>query len=181
MNKASRDFIVIGLDGSRAVKQHVQQDSRATALSILNDYLARPATPAFNNITLLEFAQQNTMLRELSAQPNRRNQEVVVITWPYCPPDTARPKYEQYCPPAYWSACSLFIIHRSLCVNVPASLGEEFFRRQQENAASEVCVLYIVHTVHNYTDSMASACIVVHTNVYTSATLYIRVHTSTFY
>ena len=94
MYKASRDFNVLSLDGSRAVEQHVQQDGRATALSILDHYVARPATLAFNNITLLEFAQQYTMPKELGAQPNRRNKKVVVITRPYCPPDPAGPKYE---------------------------------------------------------------------------------------
>ena len=72
MYKASRNFVVLSLDGSRAVEQHAQQDGRATALSILDHYLARSATPTFNNMTLLEFAQQHTMPRELGAQPNRR-------------------------------------------------------------------------------------------------------------
>lgn len=40
MYKASHEFIVLGLDGSRAVEEHVQQDSRVTALSILDHYLA---------------------------------------------------------------------------------------------------------------------------------------------
>ena len=97
MYKASRDFIVLSLDGSRAVEQHIQQDGHATALSILDHYLARPATPTLNNMTLLEFALQYTMPKELGAQPNRRNKKVVVITQPYCPPDPAGPKYEQYC------------------------------------------------------------------------------------
>ena len=70
MYKASRDFIVRSLDSSRAVEQHVQQDGRATALSILDHYLARPATPTINNTTVLEFALQYTMPRELGAQPN---------------------------------------------------------------------------------------------------------------
>ena len=39
MYKASRDFIVLSLDGSRAVEEHIQHDGRATALSILDHYL----------------------------------------------------------------------------------------------------------------------------------------------
>ena len=40
MYKASRDFIVVSLDGSRAVEQHIQGDGRVTALSILDHYIA---------------------------------------------------------------------------------------------------------------------------------------------
>ena len=43
--QASRDFIVLSLDGSRAIEQHAQQDGHATALSTLDHYLSRPATP----------------------------------------------------------------------------------------------------------------------------------------
>ena len=66
MYKASRDFIVLSLDGSRAVEEHIQHDGRATALSILDHYLARP-TPTFNNMTLLTFAQQYIMPKELGS------------------------------------------------------------------------------------------------------------------
>ena len=160
MYKASRDFIVLSLDGSRAIEQHVQQDGHATALSTLDHYLSRPATPTFNNMTLLEFAQQYTMPRELGAQPNRRNKKVVVITRPYCPPDPAGPKYEQYCQQSlmkhksfrqltdllaghstYTEAYAAFLQTE----NVPVSLEEDIFRlqqhQQQENAANEVCTL----------------------------------------
>ena len=97
MYKASREFIVLSLDGSRAVEEHVQQDGRATALSILDHYIARPSTPTFNNMTIMEYAQQYTMPKDLGAQPNRRSKKVVVITRPYISPDPAGPKYEQYC------------------------------------------------------------------------------------
>ena len=75
MYKASRDFIVLSLDGSRAVEEHVQEHGRATALSILDHYLARPSTSAFNNMTIMEYAQQYTMPKDLGAQPNRRNKK----------------------------------------------------------------------------------------------------------
>ena len=152
--KASRDFIVLSLDCSRAGEQNVQQDGRATALSILDHYLARPATPTFNNTTLLEFAQQYTMPRELGAQPNRRNKKVVVITRPYCPPDPAGPKYEQYCQQSlmkhksFRQLTDLLAGHSTYAEayaaflqteNVPVSLEEDIFRlqqhQQQENAA----------------------------------------------
>ena len=78
MYKASRDFIVVG---SRAVEEHIQQDGRATALSSLDHYMARPSTPTFNTITILEYAQQYTMPKELGAQPNRSNKKVVVTIY----------------------------------------------------------------------------------------------------
>ncbi len=50
---ASRDFIVLSLDGSRAVEERIQ---RATSVSILDHYLARPT---------LEYAQQYTMPKDV--------------------------------------------------------------------------------------------------------------------
>ena len=55
------------------------------------------AQQLFNNMTLLEFTQSYTMPKELGAASNKRNKKVVVITRPYCSPDPAEPKYEQYC------------------------------------------------------------------------------------
>ena len=76
MYKASHDFIVLS---SRAVEEHIQHDGRATALSILDHYLARP-TPTFNNMTLLTFAQQYTIPKELdiATQPNKRSKKVII-------------------------------------------------------------------------------------------------------
>ena len=44
MYKCSRDFIVLSLDGSRAVEDRVQDHGRVTAPSTLDHYLVRPAT-----------------------------------------------------------------------------------------------------------------------------------------
>ena len=44
MYKCSHDFIVLSLDGSRAVEDHVQDHGRVTAPSTLDHYLVRPAT-----------------------------------------------------------------------------------------------------------------------------------------
>ena len=44
MFKASRDFTVLSLDGSRAVQEQLDEGQPATALSILDNYIARPAT-----------------------------------------------------------------------------------------------------------------------------------------
>ena len=74
MYKAPRDFIVLSLDGSIAVEEHIQHDGRSTTLFILDHYLARPLTPTFNNMTLLTFAQPYTMPKELGTQPNEKQE-----------------------------------------------------------------------------------------------------------
>lgn len=48
-------------------------------------------------MTVMDYAQQYTMPKELGAQPNRTSKEVIVTTRPYISPDPAVPKYEQYC------------------------------------------------------------------------------------
>ena len=61
MFKASRDFVVLSLDGSCAVDEHLDEDQPATVLSALDHYISRPATAQFQNMTLLCFVQQYTM------------------------------------------------------------------------------------------------------------------------
>ena len=97
MFKASRDFIILSLDGSRAVEDHLEEGQRATALSIVDHYMERPNTPHFNSMTLLEFARQYSMPKTLGAQPTPRNRRIVVIPRPYISPDPAGEKYKQYC------------------------------------------------------------------------------------
>ena len=48
-------------------------------------------------MTLLEFARSYSMPKELSAVPNRRRKDVIIIIRPYYPPDPDGPYYEQYC------------------------------------------------------------------------------------
>ena len=57
MFKASWDFIVLSLDGSCAVQEQLDKGQPATALSIIDHYIARPATPHFQNLKLLHFAR----------------------------------------------------------------------------------------------------------------------------
>ena len=97
MFKASRDFIVLSLDGSRAVEEQLNEGQPATALSILDHYVARPTTPRFRDMKLLQFAQQYTMPKELGSDPSRRRKDVVVIVRPYLSPEPNGPNYEQYC------------------------------------------------------------------------------------
>ena len=61
MFKASRDFIILSLDGSRAVEDRLDEEQHATAPSTI----VRPTTVPFNNITLLEFSRQYTMPKTL--------------------------------------------------------------------------------------------------------------------
>lgn len=46
------------------------------------------------------------MPRELSAEPNLRRKEVIVVIRPYYPPDPNGPHYEQYC-------CQKLMLHIS--------------------------------------------------------------------
>ena len=97
MFRASRDFVVLSLDGSRAVEERLEQDQPATVPSALDHYIARPATPQFEDMALLQFVQQCTVPRESGSDPSRRRKKVVVIVRPYISPDPSGPKYEQYC------------------------------------------------------------------------------------
>ena len=96
MFKASRDFIVLSLDGSRAVDEHLDEHQPATVLSTLDHYISRPVTAQFQNMPLLHFVQHYTMPKETSTEPSKRRKKVVVIVRPYCSPDPQGPKYEQY-------------------------------------------------------------------------------------
>ena len=97
MFRASRDFVLLSLDGSRAVVEQLQEDQPATAPSTLDHYLARPAAQSFCHMTLMEYTQQYTTPKQLGSEPSRRRKNVVVIVHPYCSPDPDGPKYEQYC------------------------------------------------------------------------------------
>ena len=97
MFKVSRDFIILSLDGSRAVEDHLEEGQRTTALSIVDHYMERPDSPHCNTMTLLEFARQYSMPKILGAEPSRRTRRIVVIPQPYVSSDPAGDKYEQYC------------------------------------------------------------------------------------
>ena len=156
MFKASRDFIVLSLDGSRAVEERLDEDQPATAPAALDHYAARPDTQHFNEMTLLSFVQQHSMPKELGSEPNRRRKNIVVIVRPYCSPDPSGPKYEQYCQQklmlhvpfrhqvellagceTYTAAYATFLQSGS----VPPSLEEDIHRLEQQPQPdqSEVC------------------------------------------
>ena len=177
MFKASREFVVLSLDGSRAVEEHLQQEERATAPSILDHYIVRPSTPQFNSTTLLDFARQYTMPKELNAEPKRRSKRVIVIARPYCSPDPDGSNYEQYCRQSLMqhkcfrqmsellAGCETYAEAYTSFLqsgNVPASLADDIFRLQQhehqqsEDAQSEVCHTTIIIIILSYTTTAAS-------------------------
>ena len=71
MLKASCDFIVLSLDGSRAVEDRLEEQHHATAPSIVDQYCVHPTTSTFKDMTLLAFAQQYTMPKALKLNPLR--------------------------------------------------------------------------------------------------------------
>ena len=79
MFKASRDFVMLSLDGSRAFEHNSEQGQATTTPSILDHYIRRPSNSVFNRMTLLAFAKRYSMPRELSAEPNLRRKEVIVV------------------------------------------------------------------------------------------------------
>ena len=153
MFKSSREFILLSLDGSREVEENLTEDGRATAPSILDQYMVRPATSHFNTITLLEFARQYTMPKQPNTEPKQRSKKVVVISRPYCSPNPDGPNYEQYCRQSlmqhksFRQVTELKAGHDTFAVayasfliagDIPRSLEADIFRLQQhENDTSE--------------------------------------------
>ena len=111
------------------------------------------------------------MPKELGTQPNKRSKKVIIITRPYCPPDPAGPKYEQYCQQSlmkyksFRQVTDLLAGHETYkeayaeflqAGNVPPSLEEDIFHLQQhhlqENTdADEVCVRHILLVCYSST------------------------------
>ena len=94
---ASRDFVVLSFDGSRALADRLDNDRAATNLFSLDHYKARPDTPLFNSMTLLTFMQEYKVTKGDESRPERRTKEVVVIVRLFLSPDPDGPSYEQYC------------------------------------------------------------------------------------
>ena len=58
MVRASRDFVILSLDGSRQVDDRLEEDKPVTVESQLDQYCARPVTDDFDKLTLSEFVQK---------------------------------------------------------------------------------------------------------------------------
>ena len=146
MFKSSRDFIVLSLDGSRAVHSQLSEGQDATAPSIVDHYCSRPTTQPFDAMPLLSFAESYSMPRSLGEQPKQSKKKVVVIARPYCSPGPNGPKYEQYCQQklmlhksfrsmadllseydTYANAYAAFLITD----NIPPSLDDDLHQLQQ--------------------------------------------------
>ena len=164
MFKASRDFIVLSLDGSRAVEDRLEEAQHATVPSTVDHYVHRPNTSLFNDMTLLEFTRQYTMPKTVGSEPSRRNKSIVVIPRPYCSPDPTGPKYQQYCRQSLMQHKSFRQLNDLLDDSesyveayasflqsglVPPCLEEDIHRLQQQHADQiseehsdpEVCIL----------------------------------------
>ena len=98
MYRASRDFVILSLDGSRQVDNDQEEGTAVVTLaSQLDHYRSRPTTPHMEGLTLLEFVQRYRMPKSVGLNPVSRKKEVVVIVIPFCSPDPQGPKYERYC------------------------------------------------------------------------------------
>jgi len=71
MYMASRDFVMLSLDGSRQVEERLEEGKPATALSALDHYTSRPATPQFEEMTL-HFMQHHSMPKTVGEEPTVR-------------------------------------------------------------------------------------------------------------
>jgi len=143
MFRASRDFIVLSLDGSRQVDDKLEDDRPVTVDSQLDHYGGRPDSDEFDQLTLLEFVRKYKIPKNVGLPVVPRTKEVVVIPRPYCPPDPDGPHYEQYCRQKLMlhkpfrqiddllEGCDTFkdaygrFLHSS---NVPASLADDVHR-----------------------------------------------------
>ena len=96
--KSTRDHTTLSLNGSRQVQEMQSNDSAtpATVPSILDHYLQRPYNSTFEGMTLLHYAQNYSMPKELGTAPRKHKMKVVSVR-PYCSPDPNGPNYEQYC------------------------------------------------------------------------------------
>ena len=135
----------------------------------------RPTTSHFNDITLIEFARQYSMPKTLGSEPTCRSRRIVVTPRPYCSPDPADPKYEQYCrqslmqhkcfchmddllagSESYVQAYAAFLQSGRL----PPCLEDDVYRLLQhisqdteESRNTEVCLcftLFYLHIPHSY-------------------------------
>ncbi len=80
MFRASRDFVILSLDGSRAVENQLQEGQPATAQSILDHYISRPTSTQFRDMTFLHFTQMYTMPQDVDSDPSHRRKDVVIAS-----------------------------------------------------------------------------------------------------
>ena len=94
MVRASRDFVILSLDGSRQVDDRLEEDKHMIVESRLDQYCARTVTDDFDKLTLSEFVQKYKLPKKKGDALIPRKKDVAR---PYCSPDPAGLHYEQYC------------------------------------------------------------------------------------
>ncbi len=72
------------------------QGDRATVPSYLDHYIHRPNSAVFQNMTLLHFAGNFRISKEIGSNPKSQKMKIVIVR-PHCSPDPDCPKYDQYC------------------------------------------------------------------------------------
>ena len=162
--RASRDFVVLSLDGSRQVTETFEEDKSVTVDSQLDHYCARPDVPEFREVSLLKFVQKYRIPKKIGSALVPRNKDVIVIPRPYCSPDPQGPQYEQYSKQklmlhkpfvqldellggcdTYAAAYATFLQSG----NVPKSLADDIHRLEmaqaedQQTVDEEVTIIYI--------------------------------------
>ena len=155
MFMASRDFVILSLDGSRQMEERLEEGQPATAPSPLDHYIGRPSTSLFEGMTLLHFVQHHSMPKRVGDEPSLRRKAVVVIVRPFCSPEPDGPNYDQYCRQKlmlhkpFREYCQLvagFDTHSAAyanylqCSNIPPCLEDDIHRLQrqeQENPTEE--------------------------------------------
>ena len=73
--------------------------------------MQRPTTPIFEEMTLLNFAQNYSMPNKTRSEPKSHKMKVVSVR-PYCSPDPNGPNYEQFYCQHMPSSFSLAMSHR---------------------------------------------------------------------
>ena len=151
LTKSTRDITILSLDGSRQVEEQPDQDTRATAPSILDHYIHSPHSTTFDDMKLLHFAQNYSMPKETGTTPKHHKMKVVIVRM-YCSPDPDGPKYEQYCKQKLMlhvpfrhvdelkGDCDSFAAAYALFLqsgNVPSSLEDDMERLRQHQTEQD--------------------------------------------
>ena len=83
---------------TRELADKLVDDGRCVTVdSLVDHYRARPTTPEFERLTLMQFVERYRIPKKVGEPLILRQKDVVVIPRPYCSPEPTGPKYEQYC------------------------------------------------------------------------------------
>ena len=82
MYRATRNFVILSLDGSREVDDNLEADRPVTVESQLDHYCTRPRIPDHEALSILQFVQKYRMPKTVGEALVLRRKEVVVIPRP---------------------------------------------------------------------------------------------------